>query len=127
MLGKVFQATALKDLLIEAIREGDRPEVRARVDQVIEHEFNHEHIRDLLDQRSLANETLDQSKSRIREMMDRAEARKLQPHYISAFFTEAFEKLGGRLAREKTGDSRFGTSLLRFVSAIAQRDDAHRF
>lgn len=121
VLGKVFQATALKDLLIEAIREGDRPEVRARLDQVIEHEFNHEHIRDLLDQRSLANETLDQSKvQEIREMMDRAEARKLQPHYISAFFTEAFEKLGGRLAPRE--DGRFEIRHVPFE--IRQRDRA---
>ncbi len=32
---------------------------------------------------------------RIREEMERAEARRLQPHYIEAFFLEAFRRLGG--------------------------------
>jgi hypothetical protein len=33
----------------------------------------------------------------IREEMDKAEARKLQPHFISAFFREAFRVVGGDL------------------------------
>jgi len=32
---------------------------------------------------------------RIREDMERAEARRLQPHYIESFFHEAFRRLGG--------------------------------
>src|SRR5512144_2008451 len=32
---------------------------------------------------------------RIREEMERAEARRLQPHYIESFFLEAFKGLGG--------------------------------
>lgn len=32
---------------------------------------------------------------RIREDMERAEARRLQPHYIESFFHEAFQRLGG--------------------------------
>ena len=32
---------------------------------------------------------------RIREDMERAEARRLQPHYIESFFLEAFRQLGG--------------------------------
>ena len=33
ILGEVFEETSLKDLLIEAIRYGDQPEVRARLTQ----------------------------------------------------------------------------------------------
>ena len=33
--------------------------------------------------------------ARIREDMERAEARRLQPHYIESFFLEAFNQLGG--------------------------------
>jgi len=33
--------------------------------------------------------------NRIREDMERAEARRLQPHYIESFFLEAFKHLGG--------------------------------
>jgi hypothetical protein len=32
---------------------------------------------------------------RIREDMERAEARRLQPHFIASFFLEAFKRLGG--------------------------------
>ena len=32
---------------------------------------------------------------RVREDMERAEARRLQPHYIESFFLEAFQLLGG--------------------------------
>ncbi len=104
VLGKVFQATALRDILIQAIREGDRAEVKARLDEVIDKELDREHIRELLEERSLANETLDISKVReIREMMERGEARKLQPFYISAFFTEAFAQFGGRLVPKEEG------------------------
>jgi hypothetical protein len=34
---------------------------------------------------------------KIREDMERAEARRLQPHYIESFFMEAFKSLGGRV------------------------------
>jgi hypothetical protein len=37
---------------------------------------------------------------RIREEMERAEARRLQPHYIESFFLEAFKHLGGN-ARQR--------------------------
>src|SRR5690606_8386907 len=33
--------------------------------------------------------------ARVREEMERAEARRLQPHYIEDFFLEAFKELGG--------------------------------
>src|SRR4026207_1613698 len=39
---------------------------------------------------------MDASKvQRIREDMERADARRLQPHYIESFFLEAFKQLGG--------------------------------
>jgi hypothetical protein len=33
--------------------------------------------------------------ARVREDMERAEARRLQPHYVESFFLEAFNQLGG--------------------------------
>jgi hypothetical protein len=38
--------------------------------------------------------------ARVREEMERAEARRLQPHYIESFFLEAFTQLGGN-ARQR--------------------------
>ncbi len=46
-------------------------------------------------------ETMDVSRvMRIREDMERAEARRLQPHYVESFFLEAFKQLGGNLPAE---------------------------
>ncbi|MEQ8232574.1 MAG: DUF3883 domain-containing protein, partial [Gammaproteobacteria bacterium] len=51
---------------------------------------------DLLEERALAQDAMDASRvQRIREDMERAEARRLQPHYIESFFREAFQRLGG--------------------------------
>src|SRR6185295_2081679 len=50
----------------------------------------------LLEERALAHDAMDASRvHRIREDMERAEARRLQPHYIESFFHEAFHLLGG--------------------------------
>ena len=38
---------------------------------------------------------------RIREEMERAEARRLQPHYIESFFLEAFQGLGGTIKQRE--------------------------
>ena len=40
---------------------------------------------------------------RIREEMERAEARKLQPHFIRSFFLEAFAHLGGTIREREPG------------------------
>jgi len=83
-------------LLIEAIRYGDQPEVRARLTTVLEHAFDHKQLQELLEERSLTHDSMDVSRVyRIREDMERAEARRLQPHYIESFFQEAFRQLGG--------------------------------
>ena len=43
------------------------------------------------------------SVAEIREQMERAQARRLQPHFIGAFFREAFTMLGGRIAEREKG------------------------
>ena len=49
-----------------------------------------------MEERALAHDAMDASRVfRIREEMERAEARRLQPHYIESFFLEAFDRLGG--------------------------------
>jgi hypothetical protein len=84
--------------LIEAIRYGDRPEVRARLGQAVEHAVDREHLRELLEERALVHEVMDGVRlARVREEMERAEARRLQPHYVESFFLEAFRRLGGSL------------------------------
>ncbi len=103
VLGKVqFEGKPLRDLLIEAVRYGELPEVRARLTQVVANAFDRDRLRDLLEERALAHDAMDASRVyRIREEMERAEARRLQPHYIESFFLEAFKLLGGTLRQRE--------------------------
>ncbi|MGE0386747.1 MAG: helicase-related protein [Gammaproteobacteria bacterium] len=97
VLGKLqFEGKPLRELLIEAIRYGDQPDVRARLTRAIEHGVDRARLQDLLEERALAHDAMDASRvARVREDMERAEARRLQPHYIESFFLEAFKRLGG--------------------------------
>jgi superfamily II DNA or RNA helicase len=96
ILGKLFRDQRLRDLLVEAIRYGDRPDVRARLFQTVDNLADREHCRQLLEERALAHDSMDAAKVRqIREDMERADARRLQPHFIASFFLEAFRLLGG--------------------------------
>jgi superfamily II DNA or RNA helicase len=98
ILGKLFREQRLRDLLIEAIRYGDRPDVRSRLFQIVDNLADRERCRELLEERALAHDSMDAAKVRaIREEMERAEARRLQPHFIATFFLEAFKLLGGTI------------------------------
>ncbi len=98
ILGKMFRDQSLRQLLIEAIRYGNRPEVRARLFIIVDNIADQERCRELLEERALARDSMSASKVRaIREEMERAEARRLQPHFISSFFLEAFRLLGGSI------------------------------
>jgi len=99
VLGKLhFDGKSLKDLLIEAIRYGERPEVRDFLNRVVDQTLDTEHLKALLEEKALAHDVMDIRRVRkIREDMERAEARRLQPHYIESFFREAFSRLGGSM------------------------------
>jgi hypothetical protein len=85
-------------LLIEAIRYGDQPEVKARLHQIVDNLTDRKHCQELLEERALANDSMDASQvQRIREDMESAEGRRLQPHFIESFFLEAFRILGGSI------------------------------
>ncbi|RLB37418.1 MAG: RNA helicase [Deltaproteobacteria bacterium] len=98
VLGKALSGKELRKLLIEAIRYGDHPEVRARLTQQVEQALDTDRLKELLEEKALAHDTLDASRLRqIREDMERAEARRLQPHFIESYFIEAFKLLGGSI------------------------------
>ena len=102
VLGKMqFDGRPLRELLVDAIRYGEQPEVRAKLTTIVENAFDRERLSELLEERSLTPDTMDVSRvHRVRARMERAEARRLQPHYVESFFMEAFQRLGGR-ARQR--------------------------
>src|SRR5437773_8845641 len=54
VLGKLqFEGKPLRDLLIEAVRYGERPEVRARRTKAVAHALDRTHIEELLEERAL--------------------------------------------------------------------------
>jgi hypothetical protein len=97
VLGEVkFEDRPLRELLLEAVRYGDRPEVRARLVSVVDRALDRGHLKELIEGRALAGDTMDVTRVReIRADMERAAARRLQPHFIASFFLEAFRLLGG--------------------------------
>lgn len=102
VLGKMFKDRPLRELLIEAIRKGELPETKAKLHQVIDSELDVEHLRSLIEDRLLVHEALTSARVQdIRDQMERAQARKLQPHYIGSFFEEAFKRLGGQLFKRE--------------------------
>jgi Helicase conserved C-terminal domain/Domain of unknown function (DUF3883) len=103
VLGKAIAGKELRELLIEAIRYGDRPDVKAKLDQVVADRLDQSRLRELLEERALARDSMDATKvQQIRKEMERAEARKLQPHFIASFFLEAFQRLGGTIRQRET-------------------------
>jgi len=103
VLGKLqFEGRPLKELLIEAIRYGEQPEVRERLTRAVEGALDLQRLQDRVEERVLAHEVIDEPRlRRIREDMERAEARRLQPHYIESFFLEAFRRLGGSVRQRE--------------------------
>ncbi|MFW5655531.1 MAG: helicase-related protein, partial [Roseicyclus sp.] len=102
VLGKLFDKQPLRELLMDAILYGERPEVKARLDQVVDGAVDTDALRRLLEDRALATETMNAARAQaIREEMERANARRLQPRYVRSFFLEAFAMLGGRYSRRE--------------------------
>ncbi len=119
VLGELFEGQALRDLLVEAIRYGDRPEKKAELFHKVDGAVDVGAIERLVAERKLTTEGMDpHAVTAIREAMERAQARRLQPHFIGAFFREGFAMLGGRLAERERG--RF--EILRVPAILKERD-----
>lgn len=104
ILGEVFEEKSLKDLLIEAIRYGADPEVRARLLKKIEGALDTDHLENIIKRNALCEEVMDEKRLfAVKEEMEKAEARKLQPFFIRAFFNQAFAALGGELRPREQG------------------------
>jgi superfamily II DNA or RNA helicase len=119
ILGEAFENRSLKELLIEAIRYGESPEVQARLNQVIDGALDTEHLKEIMRRNALVEQHMGlEGLYAIKEGMDKAEARKLQPYFIRAFFTEVFQNLNGEMRPREPG--RF--EVRHVPAAIRERD-----
>ena len=118
VLGQVqFEGQSLRNLLVKAIRFGEQPEIRAHLTTVVSEALDQDRLSGLMHQHALAQDTMDTSRLHaVREEMERADARRLQPHFIESFFLEAFKQLGGS-ARQRE-PRRYQVSL---VPAVVRR------
>jgi SNF2 family DNA or RNA helicase len=104
ILGEAFENRSLKELLVEAIRYGESPETKAKLHQVIDGALDTDHLRDILKRNALVEQHMSQEELfAVKEEMEKAEARKLQPYFIRAFFIEAFKALNGDLRPRESG------------------------
>ena len=121
VLGQVqFEGRSLKDLLVQAIRFGEQPEIRAHLTTVVGQALDRDRLRGLMHQHALVQDAMDTSRLHaVREEMERADARRLQPHFIESFFLEAFKHLGG--AARQREPRRYQIS--RVPAAVRRRAD----
>lgn len=104
ILGEVFEEESLRDMLIRAIRYGEDPEVRARLLRKIEGALDTEHLQTIIHRNALCEEVMDEKRLfSIKEEMEKAEARKLQPYFIRSFFNQAFQEMNGELRAREPG------------------------
>lgn len=97
VLGKLFEGNSLRDLMIQAIKEGDSPDRQKYLTEVVDARVG-EGIPEILAENQLVPSRLDDAEvEEVRKQMERAEAARLQPHHVEAFFHRAFKDLGGNL------------------------------
>ncbi len=119
ILGEVFEETSLKDLLMQAIRYGDQPEVRARLTKKVDQALDIDHLKSLLNRNALAQETMSAERLfAVKEQMEKAEARRLQPFFVRAFFVKALDALGGTAHAREAGR----LEITHVPAAIRERD-----
>lgn len=119
ILGEVFEERSLKDLLLDAIRNDDEPELHAKRMRTIDMAFDASHLKELLERNALAQETMSADRLfKVKEEMEIAEARRLQPYFVRSFFTKAFEHVGGSMHPREPG--RF--EITHVPSIIRERD-----
>jgi superfamily II DNA or RNA helicase len=104
ILGEVFEDRSLKDLLLDAIRYNDQPARKEETLKTIDSALDTTHIKDLLNRNALANETMSSERLfEVKEKMEIAEARRLQPYFVRSFFAKAFESLSGKMHPRESG------------------------
>jgi len=103
VLGESFRGKSLRDLLIEAVRYGEEPATKAKLREVVDATVG-DTLRAVVHERALVHDVMTMADiERIRDEMERAEARKLQPHFVCAFFLQAFSLLGGTVRERERG------------------------
>ena len=104
VLGRLFDKRSLRDLLMDAIRYGTDPARHAELLRQADNAMERDHILAIFERQALVRNEMDLSRVlALREDMERAYAKRLQPHFVQSFFSEAFRRLGGTMHRREEG------------------------
>ena len=104
ILGQTFEEKPPKDLLMEAIRHGDDPKGRAKLFEVVDGALDRKHFEDLYKRNALTQDAFNQDRlASVKEQMEKAEAKKLQPFFLRRFLIEALDGQGGKLNEREPG------------------------
>jgi hypothetical protein len=104
VLGDLFKDTPLKELLITAIRRGEDPEIREYLNRVIDTTLDLTHIEEVRRKNTLVAQHMSpEMLFAVKEEMEKAEARKLQPFYVRRCFVDLFARLAGELREREQG------------------------
>jgi len=104
VLGQTFDDKPLKDLLMDAIRHGEDPEVRAKLFKQVDVAMDLKHIEGLYKRNALTADAFNAERlAAVKDQMEKAEARKLQPFFLRRFLVEALGSQGGALTEREAG------------------------
>lgn len=103
VLGDAFRERPLRDMLLEAVRYGDQPEVRARLRQTVDATVS-DGLTQLLEEPALLQETLDPGAvGEVRREMEQARARRLRSADVRDFLVSGLRHAGGRVTARRDG------------------------
>ena len=102
VLGDLFEAVSLQELLLDAIRYGEDPQRKIELQTAVDGALDTNHIKDLIARNALTQDIMSPERMfAVREEMEKAEARKLQPHFVKSYFMKAFATVGGSLNKRE--------------------------
>lgn len=102
VLGMSHINVSLHELLLRAILEDEEAARLKVMDEVINDDIG-EHLKAILDERALvAGLATGPGTEEIRDLMESAKARRLQPWFVFSFFEAALQLYGGRIVKRET-------------------------
>lgn len=125
ILGVLIPESDLKQMLMDAVKRGNSPEAKRHFEKEIGNRLDLERVREIRKANQLTQDEamgLDRIE-KIRLQMERAKVRRLQPHYLAAFFREAIETLGGQIIERRNEQGRFE---VRRVPKVIQEESRRR-
>jgi len=125
ILGVLVPESDLKQMLMDAVRRGNSPEAKKHFEKEMADRLDLVRVRGIRKANQLTQDEamgLERVED-IRLQMERAKIRRLQPHYLAAFFREAIARLGGQIIERKSEQGRFE---VRRVPKILQEESRRR-